>query len=464
MAARTLLAAALLLGLCAAGANAMYSSSGPVVELTDSNLKAKVKAAGIMLVEFYAPWCGHCKALKPAWEQTASALKGIVAVGAIDADAHRGMGSEYRVQGFPTIKLLYVDDSSGSIKSVDYNGGRAAKDLVNWALDKARNLALKRIGEKPSGGSSGGSAGGDSGSCGGGGGARGGSGGAGGDSFYSGTDVVTLTSSNFDSEVVRSNELWLVEFYAPWCGHCKNLKPAYIEAASELKGRVKLGAVDCTAHQSVCSEYGVQGYPTIKFFGEDKTSPEDYRSGRDSGSIVAFCSSKHEEMVPPAEPEELTGQHVFEQECLGDGETKAKKMCLMVFLPNLLDSKAAGRNRYVATLKKLAEAYKGKPYSYLWAEGGVQEKLEANFGVGGFGYPAVVAFTPTEKKFAVAKAAFEFAAIKEWIDGMRLAGAKFSAVQGQLAEVTDVTPWDGQDAKEEAVDEFSLDDLMNDEL
>lgn len=36
--------------------------------------------------------------------------------------------------------------------------------------------------------------------------------------------------------------------------------------------------------------------------------------------------------------------------------------------------------------------------------------------------------------------------------------------QGQLAEVTDVTPWDGQDAKEEAVDEFSLDDLMNDEL
>ncbi len=47
----------------------------------------------------------------------------------------------------------------------------------------------------------------------------------------------------------------------------------------------------------------------------------------------------------------------------------------------------AGRNRYVATLKKLAEAYKGKPYSYLWAEGGVQEKLEANFGVGGFGYP-----------------------------------------------------------------------------
>ncbi len=39
-------------------------------------------------------------------------------------------------QGFPTIKLLYVDDASGNIKSADYNGGRAAKDLVNWALDK----------------------------------------------------------------------------------------------------------------------------------------------------------------------------------------------------------------------------------------------------------------------------------------------------------------------------------------
>lgn len=77
--------------------------------------------------------CGHCKALQPAWEQAAKALKGIVNVGAVDADQHKSLGGEYGVKGFPTIKLMYADDS-GSIKSVEFNGGRAAKDIITFAL------------------------------------------------------------------------------------------------------------------------------------------------------------------------------------------------------------------------------------------------------------------------------------------------------------------------------------------
>ncbi|RYH05514.1 hypothetical protein EON65_44485 [archaeon] len=55
-----------------------------------------------------------------------------------------------------------------------------------------------------------------------------------GGSFYEGTDVVTLTQENFASEVTSSNADVLVEFYAPWCGHCKHLKPEFIEAAETL--------------------------------------------------------------------------------------------------------------------------------------------------------------------------------------------------------------------------------------
>ncbi len=49
-------------------------------------------------VQFYAPWCGHCKSLQPAWEQAAKALKGIVNVAAVDCDAHGSIAQEYGVK------------------------------------------------------------------------------------------------------------------------------------------------------------------------------------------------------------------------------------------------------------------------------------------------------------------------------------------------------------------------------
>lgn len=60
--------------------------------------------------------------------------------------------------------------------------------------------------------------------------------------------VIELTDENFDKTVLNSEDMWLVEFYAPWCGHCKNLAPEWAAAASELKGKVKLGALDATVN------------------------------------------------------------------------------------------------------------------------------------------------------------------------------------------------------------------------
>lgn len=59
-------------------------------------------------------------------------------------------------------------------------------------------------------------------------------------------DVVVLTADNFDDLVLKSKDIWFVEFYAPWCGHCKKLEPEWNAAASKLKGQVKLGKVDAT--------------------------------------------------------------------------------------------------------------------------------------------------------------------------------------------------------------------------
>ena len=57
---------------------------------------------------------------------------------------------------------------------------------------------------------------------------------------------MVLNSRNFDETVLKSKDIWIVEFYAPWCGHCKALEPEYAQAAKNLKGQVKLGKVDAT--------------------------------------------------------------------------------------------------------------------------------------------------------------------------------------------------------------------------
>jgi len=105
--------------------------------------------------------------------------------------------------------------------------------------------------------------------------------------------VITLNNANFDS-YIRSNRMVLVQFFAPWCGHCKKLAPEYERAAEKLKGKVPLAKVDATVETALSTKYGVKSYPFLKWF--EDTHDTEYDGARTTDAIVEFAESM---IVPP---------------------------------------------------------------------------------------------------------------------------------------------------------------------
>ncbi|XP_018422420.1 PREDICTED: protein disulfide-isomerase A3 [Nanorana parkeri] len=99
------------------------------------------------------------------------------------------------------------------------------------------------------------------------------------------SDVIDLTDDDFEV-TVKEYSVILVEFFAPWCGHCKKLAPEFEVAATKLKGTVALAKVDCTANSNTCNKYGVSGYPTIKIFRDGEESGA-YDGPRSADGIVS---------------------------------------------------------------------------------------------------------------------------------------------------------------------------------
>ncbi|KAL3690774.1 hypothetical protein R1sor_004425 [Riccia sorocarpa] len=224
-----------------------------VVVLTPDNFDLEVGQSKGALVEFYAPWCGHCKKLAPEYEKLGNIFKKTknVLIGKVDCDDHKPLCSKYGVQGFPTLKWF----PAGSQEPKDYSGGRNVDALTEFVNAEAGTRAKLST---PT------------------------------------SDVVVLTPANFDSVVLDKTKDVLVEFYAPWCGHCKSLAPVYESVATAFKkeNHVVVAKCDADGHRELGERYGVSGFPTIKFFPKNNKEGVEYDGDREVPDFVDFLNKE----------------------------------------------------------------------------------------------------------------------------------------------------------------------------
>ncbi|KAF1949460.1 thioredoxin-domain-containing protein [Byssothecium circinans] len=123
--------------------------------------------------------------------------------------------------------------------------------------------------------------------------------------------VLQITGADYDRVIAKSNYTSIVEFYAPWCGHCKNLQPQYEKAAKSLAGIAKVAAVNCDdeINKPFCGQMGVQGFPTLKIVRPSKKAGkptvEDYQGQRQAKAIVDTVKDKVPNIVKRVKDDKL---------------------------------------------------------------------------------------------------------------------------------------------------------------
>lgn len=233
-------------------------------ELTADDFKDAV-AKGATFIMFYAPWCGHCKALHPTWDQLATkyhkAEEKKVKIAAIDCDAHNKICEEKGVRGYPS--LIFFQNG----EETKYSGQRGFDELnifVEKQLQAAVPITIKE-------------------------------------------GLALLDESNFDSHAKRKaangeKPFTFVKFFSPGCGHCKNMAPAWAVLAKhfENSAEVSIAELDCTKSKAVCKSHEIRGYPTLKLFRGDYQ--EIYDGDRSFERMKDFVESKTKDAEKGEEP------------------------------------------------------------------------------------------------------------------------------------------------------------------
>lgn len=221
------------------GGNYKFIEEDEVIILTRENFHYFIMSRPTVLVEFYAPWCGHCKDLAPEYSKAAETLKKEnIPLAKVDATKEGELAVEFMISGYPSL-ILFRDG-----KKIDqYQGERNAFAIIDYMREKTDPNWKPPL-----------------------------------------PPVIELTSENFEKTVTDS-KLILVQFYAPYCSHCKQMQPEYEAAArSLLEYGIPLAKVDGTSEKALADSFQITGYPQMRVFRKGRVF--EYKGPREHRGIV----------------------------------------------------------------------------------------------------------------------------------------------------------------------------------
>uniref|UniRef100_A0A8B9WE66 DnaJ homolog subfamily C member 10 n=1 Tax=Bos mutus grunniens TaxID=30521 RepID=A0A8B9WE66_BOSMU len=203
---------------------AKESVNSHVTTLGPQNFPANEKEP--WLVDFFAPWCPPCRALLPELRKASKHLYGQLKFGTLDCTVHEGLCNMYNIQAYPTTVVFNQSNIH------EYEGHHSAEQILEFVEDLMN----------PS--------------------------------------VISLTPTTFNELVKqrKHDEVWMVDFYSPWCHPCQVLMPEWKRMARTLIGLVNVGSIDCQQYHSFCAQENVRRYPEIRFFPQKSNKAYEYHS------------------------------------------------------------------------------------------------------------------------------------------------------------------------------------------
>lgn len=185
--------------------------------------------------------------------------------------------------------------------------------------------------------------------------------------------------------------------------------------------------------------------------GKTDAKARDYNGERTAAGIHAFGT----ELAAAADIEPDVHE-VYKQSHYADN-CKGPTICVMAFLPNIYDSNAKERKSYIQMLKTVAKKNRMHSFNWFWLAAGDQLDLEGNLDLG-FGFPAVVAVSPTKKMVATMRSSFSADNLNEFLSGVLIGKGGLAKLRGDIT-VKKSEKWNGEDAPPLEDDSYLYDEL-----